>query len=384
MQARTLRYFLVLSLSFWATNASAGLDFKQALLAALDAKDTMKLLLLACMHRGKTQDHKSESPAPEEKIELPYVLLARELGFEVDTHSVEQIEKEIEGFLATAPLAQMADEASGLSGKLRGRSRAVVEIMDDTTTTPEKKRALLREVYLAKLNAYNHDILQLIRRRGNLQERIGGWRNLWEGYHQHVLNRTSDLDSFSRQISSVEGLLYLPGPDPESFRVFGANHSQVDPLALISLANNGKAVEVSDLVVFQKNRSEDGIAWPLKFTAVIRRPSEAGTPEGAKLVSGSPAPIAADHFLVRPFEVDRDKIALSKNADGTYIFHFRQGYRLAARIDSSSRPNGHDIEAVVAVALTDAGITPEDFTVRLQREQTHIQLGANVNQNTRD
>jgi hypothetical protein len=380
MSAGNLKYFLILSLTFGTTPANAALDVKHAI----------KVFLWACMNRGISRGQQAPrpaTPATEQKIELPYVLVARELGFQIDTKSVEQIEKEIEDFLATAPLELMAKEASGrngLSGEPRGRSQIVTDILGDTTKTPEQKRALLREVYLPKLNASNHDILQLIRYRNSLQERIGGWGNLWEGYHQYVLNRTSDLESFSKQISSVDGLLYLPGPDADSFRVFAATHSHVDPLALISLANNGKPVEVSDLVVFQENKSEGGIAWSLKFTAVIRRPNEAGTPEGAKLVAGKTAPFTADHFLVHPFDVDKEKIALSKNADGTYLFHFRAGYRFAARIGSSSTPNGHDLEAVVTVALKDSGISANDVTIRRQREHTHIQLGETVDQNTRD
>jgi hypothetical protein len=137
-------------------------------------------------------------------------------------------------------------------------------------------------------------------------------------------------------------------------------------------------------VVFQENKVAGGAAWPLKFTAVIRRANEAGTAEGAKLVSGGPAPITADYFLVSPFSVDKETIALSKNADGTYLFHFRQGYRFAARINSSSTPNGQDLEAVIAVAFRDAGIAADDATIHRDGEQTRIQLSANVNQSARD
>lgn len=379
MNARTIRYLLVLSLSFGATHASA----------AFDVRSAMKAFINACTGREKSKAPQPPTPPPvtEQKMDPPHVLLARALGFEVDTDSVAQIEKEIEDFLTNAPLTEMANEVAGrngLSGRPQGPGQAVLDILNDTTTTPEQKRALLRQLYMYKLDTSDTDILQIIRYRNSLEQRIGGWGNLWDGYYQYTLNKNSDLESFSRRTSTIRGLLYLPGPDSESFRVFGATNDHADPLALISLANGGRPIEVSDLVVFQEKKVSAGTAWSLKFTAVIRRPNDAGTPEGAKLVSGGPAPITADHFLVPPFGVDKETIALSKNADGTYVFHFRQGYRFAARINSSLTPNGHDLEAVISVALRDAGITADQTTIRRDGEQTRIALGENVNQNTRD
>jgi hypothetical protein len=50
----------------------------------------------------------------------------------------------------------------------------------------------------------------------------------------------------------------------------------------------------------------------------------------------------------------------------------------------SSTPNGHDLEAVIAVAFRDAGIAADDATIHRDGEQTRIQLSANVNQSARD
>lgn len=297
--------------------------------------------------------------------------VSKQMGFDIEQDLIRSlaVERELQAYFESASVEELSQDLLGPHSLFANNpllQSKINEVLHLPNKSMEFKKDFLIRWHKKALVKSGRPLMEVLRSWNGLEKKLGG-RTLYDvAFFQNLLTYQNNLDSFAQISVPMDGLLYLPGIDDHSLILYGNTNGTSSPLNHIYRANGETPISIKHINIFgRQTQSLDHEDLSVRFAAVITPPFSKTKSDlnfkSPSFVEGELSLLENEDFVVKPFTVSSDQLALSRFQNQGYVLLFDKGYRYASRSELGLTPTSKDLYDVFRISLSDAGIEKRNY-----------------------